>query len=272
MVYTYDAHSQDESVKSLKIEQMNQSTPCLYVFNGEKTVAKFTYQNKQDKAIFEDTSAEAMYTRLHKVIDKPTLYYVDLSYLSSQYTENKQMVVLFIRSGCGDCRYVLPNVILPYINKHSLATDIYVFDMQKYYDQSKDEQASETEKSQYQELKNSFGLSEKGNPTFGYGTGVVPTLQFLKNGLIDGATVFFNDSISQKDDGTFYISDSYYTEERLANLKYLKGFNKSKAVLKGMTLKEGVLQSPSGGYYWSQESASKYHQPLLEAFLDYYMF
>ena len=120
-------------------------------------------------------------------------------------------------------------------------------------------------------LQDSYGLSTLGNETFGYQNGVVPTIQFVKKGIIDGASVFFNDSVAKKDDGSFYISDSYYTEERLPNLKYLKGFNKQ-TVLKSMTLTEGVLANKNGGYYWSQDVASKYHRPILEAFFDYYMF
>ena len=81
--------------------------------------------------------------------------------------------------------------------------------------------------------------------------------------------VYFNDTIAQKEDGTFYIADSYYTKERLPYLKYLKGSNPN--VLKDMTLKDGVLKSKNG-YYWSQEAASKYHKPLFEAFLDYYIY
>ena len=271
LVYTYNAYEQDDSVKSLKIDKYTNSTPCLYVFNGEKNLAKYSYQNQQDKIIFEDVTGEAMSKRLQHVIDKPTLYYVDEEYLDQQYLTAKKICVLFFRNGCGDCQYVLPNVLIPYIKEHKLATEICMFDMQKYYDQSKSESATDEQKGKYQFLKNRFGLSEIGDTVFGYGNGVVPTIQFVENGKVDGATIYFNDVISQKEDGSFYVSDSFYSEERLPNLKYLKGMSKQIAVLKGKTIKDGVLESPYG-YYWSQEAASKYHKPLLEAFLDYYMF
>ena len=271
LVYTYNAYEQDDSVKSLKIDKYTNSTPCLYVFNGEKNLAKYSYQNQQDKAIFEDVTGEAMSKRLQHVIDKPTLYYVDEEYLDQQYLTAKKICVLFFRNGCGDCQYVLPNVLIPYIKEHKLATEICMFDMQKYYDQSKSESATDEQKGKYQFLKNRFGLSEIGDTVFGYGDGVVPTIQFVENGKVDGATVYFNDVISQKEDCSFYISDSFYSEERLPNLKYLKGMSKQIAVLKGKAIKDGVLESPYG-YYWSQEAASKFHKPLLEAFLDYYMF
>ena len=268
MVYVYDGQSQGDALEKLRIEKIDASTPCLYVFNGEKNVAKYSYANSQDRVLFEDTTAEAMSTRLHKVIDKPTLYYVDYGYLDANYSEFKKECVLFMRSGCGDCKYVLPNVIIPYINRHALAVDILLFDMQEFYDQAKN---SEEDKNKYQEMKDRFGLSEKGHSTFGYDVGVVPTIQYIKNGKVESASVYFNDVISQKDDGSFYISKSYYSEERLANLKYLKGFGPH-SVLEGMSVPENDVIKNGNYCYWSQAAASKYHKPLLEAFFDYYMF
>ena len=271
MVYVYNAQSQDDSIKDLKINKYEDSTPCLYVFNGKEKIASFSYRNSGDKAIFEDTTAEAMNTRVHKYINKPTMYYVDESYMEAHYKQDDKLAVLFFRRGCGDCKYVIPNVIIPYIKKHSLATSLYLFDIQNQYDAARSEFATSEDKAHYQDLKDSYGLSTLGNETFGYQNGVVPTIQFVKKGFIDGASVFFNDSVAKKDDGSFYISDSYYTEERLPNLKYLKGYNKQ-TLLKNMTLTEGVLANKNGGYYWSQDVASKYHRPILEAFFDYYMF
>ena len=269
VVYAYNAYNQSDAIKHLKIEKMEESTPTLYIFNGEKTVAKFSYRNNQDMAIFEDTTGEAMFTRVHKYIERPKMYYVDEAYLDECYSK-KDLAILFMRNKCGDCKYVLPNVIIPYIKKHSLATDLYLFDLQKIYDAARNEFATQEEKEAYQNLKDKYGLSEQGNATFGYQYGVVPTIQFIKNGVIDGASVYFNDEVIKKEDGSYYLSNSYYSEERLANLKYLANASFT-TVLKGMGIKEGIMENKNGGYYWSQEEASKYHKPILEAFLDYYM-
>ena len=270
-VYTYNAHYQTDEVKGLHIDKTKVSDPALYVFNGEKLIVKFSYTNNQDKAIFEDTTAEAMETRIHRKVNKPTMYLVDEDFMNEHYTKDKDFSVLFYRSACGDCRYVVPNVIIPYINKHTIAKNLYLFDMQKQYELSRSEDASDEEKAHYKNLKDKYGLSKDGDGAFGYKTGVVPTIQYVKQGMIDGAAVYFNDTISKKDDGTFYISDSYYSGERLNYLKYLKDVDKNISVLKGKEIKEGVLSTPSNTYYWSQEAASKFHKPLLEAFFDYYM-
>ena len=272
MVYIYNGQSQDDSIKNLGINKYDDSTPCVYIFNGTKKVASFSYRNSGDKAIFEDTTAEAMKTRVHKYIDKPTMYYVDEDYMAEHYEQDEKMCVMFMRHGCGDCAYTIPNVIIPYIKKHSLATDLYLFDIQKPYDSAKSEFATEEDKNYYQSLKDSYGLSTAGNEIFGYQNGVVPTIQFVKKGVIDGASVYFNDTITKKDDGSFYVSNSYYSEERLPHLKYLKGHTSSPTVLKELTITEGVVQNKMGGYCLSQDAASKLHRPLLEAFFDYYMF
>ena len=272
MVYIYNGQSQDDSIQKLGITKYEDSTPCLYIFDGEKKVASFSYRNSGDKAIFEDTTGEAMKTRVHKYIDKPTMYYVDEDYMEAHYKQDEKICVLFMRHGCGDCTYAIPNVIIPYIKRHSFATDLYLFDIQKQYDAARSEFATDDDKIHYQDLKDNYGLSTVGDEKFGFQNGVVPTIQFVKKGVVDGASIYFNDAVTKKEDGTFYVSNSYYSEERLPNLKYLKGHTSSPTVLKGMTITEGVLQNKNGGYYWSQDAASKFHRPLLEAFFDYYMF
>ena len=272
MFYLYDTQSKDESVSNLKIESFSDSTPCFYIFKGEKQLAKYSYKNNKDKDLFGDTSLKLLDKTIHKVVHKPYMFYVDRDYLAENLSKTKQVAVLFMRSGCSDCSYVIPNVLIPYINDHAFAKDIWLFDMQYYYDMMNNEPALEGGESQYQSLKNKYGLSASSNQTYGYQQGVVPTLQYYVDGVLTDATVFFNDVIGQKEDGSFYVSDSYYTSERLPNLRYMKGFGKN-SILKDMTVSsDNVGQTKSGNYFWMQKDAAKYHTPILKAFLDYYMF
>ena len=270
--YLYDTQSKDDSVSNLKIESFSDSTPCLYIFKGEKQLVKYSYKNNKDKDLFEDTSLKLLDKSIHKYVHKPYMFYVDKNYLAENLSKTKEVGILFMRNGCSDCSYVIPNVLIPYINDHAFAKDIWVFDMQYYYELRDDETASEEERGQYQTLKDQYGLSTTGNQTYGYQQGVVPTLQYYLEGVLKDATVFFNDVVSQKEDGSFCVSDSYYTSERLPNLKYMKGFGKN-SILKDMKIAtENVGQTKSGNYYWMQKDAAKYHTPILKAFLDYYMF
>ena len=263
LVYIFNAQAQDESLKHLKIEKLNQSTPYLYVFNGEKKLASFSYNNAKDKKIFEDRKAETIKERVNKVVNSPLLYYIH----PEMVEENKEtFVVLFIRSGCGDCKYVLPNVIIPYIYSHDLEEGIKLVDLQYLYDLQNEPTTSGMP---YDGMKDRLQLSEDSDETFGYGKGVVPTMHYYEKGSLSDATIFFNDEISQKDDGSYYISNSFYSEERLTSLHYLD--NVETKVLKGLALpSEDVIKTESGYAFWEQEKASSYHTPLLTAFLDTY--
>ena len=270
VVYEYNAQEQDDSLEALKIEKVEASTPYLYIYKGEKRLAKYCYNNKQEFDLFED--AEKMNQLVSKKVNKPSVYYVNDLFLTANLASSKDAVVLFARSGCGDCNYVLPNVLIPYINNHSSKKEVWIYDLQSLYDLSRSSAATEEEKARYQEMKDKYGLSASANDKYGYQNGVVPTMQYYQEGILKDSTVFFNDEVSQKEDGSFYLSNSFYSEERLANLAYLKG-SKLKTVLKDMAIpQEEAMERRSGGYYWSQKGAAQYHTPLLKAFLDYYLF
>ena len=270
IVYVYDAQSQDESIKQLKIDKLEDSTPHLYIFNGEQKLAGFSYKNSKDKSIFEDLTGKMMKQRVYKYVDSSLMHYVDTTYTQSdEIKNNKNTIVLFMRRGCGDCSYAIPNVIIPYINSHKLTSSIRVIDLQDLYDLSKKEGASEEEKAQYQNVKDLCQLSETANEKYGYLNGVVPTLQYYEQGELKDASVFFNDEISQKEDGTYYICESFYSFERLTSIKYAPIY--LYAPLKGMIIDaEDVVATTSGYVYWAQEKAAQYHKPLMEAFLNLY--
>lgn len=266
-VYVFD--TQNEIAKELKIDQYEDSTPALYIFKGKKQLAKFVYKNSRDKSIFTELNAEPMYTRIHKYINKPSLYEVDDQYLTDNLNKLDEAVTLFVRFSCEDCSYAVPSVIIPYFNKTVTNKEVLIFDLEDYYILSRSETASEEEKAQYQSIKDKYQLSETSNVTFGYKQGVVPTIQYYQKGVLKSACVFFNDEVAQKEDGSYYISNSYFSEERLTSLEYAKDVKNN--ILKGMTLKEEeVVKTPNGYTYWAQEKAAIYHKPLFEAFMNYY--
>ena len=270
LVYTYNTQNIDDSIKHLNIEKPEDSTPCLYIFNGEQKVASFSYKNSKDKGIFEDLKGKTMEYNVRRFAKGPLMRYVDTNYTQSNSIKNTQgLVVLFMRRGCGDCSYSIPNVLIPYIKSHKINFGVRIIDLQDLYDLSKKENASEEEKAQYQNTKDLCGLSESTNSKYGYLNGVVPTLQYYEYGEIKDASVFFNDEIGQKEDGSYYISNSFYSEERLTSIKY--DDNVENNVLKGMALNsDEVITTTSGYTYWAQEKAAQFHKPLMEAFLDCY--
>ena len=189
IVYVFDAQKQDDSLKDLEISKYDESAPCLYVFNGKEKIVCFSYKNKNDRDIFTDTKeCKVIKERIHNVVNRPLLYYVYPDYVQhNEIKYNSSLLFLFIRSGCGDCKYVIPNVIIPYINSHDLEIGIRIVDLQPLYDLSRKEDATEEEKGQYQEMKDLCHLSEKDIRGYGYLNGVVPTLQFYKTGSLEDA-------------------------------------------------------------------------------------
>ena len=142
-------------------------------------------------------------------------------------------------------------------------------DLQNEYRTSNKGDATEEERSLYQNTKDGCNLSESSSPEYGYARGVVPTIQHYKEGALDDSSVFFNDKIARNEDGSFYIQESFYSETRLTSLKYVG--NVKYSVLKGMSVnEEDTIPKSSGSYFWAQEKAAVYHKPLLEAFLDNY--
>ena len=270
-VYVYNAQEQDATTEHLKITKVEASTPYLYIFKGSRQIAKFSKSKSKDEAIFTDETGETMAERVHKVVSKPKMYYVDDAYLKENLSKTSKAIVSFIRNKCDDCKYVIPNVIIPYIKDKVFYTNIWLFDMQDVYELSNSSTASSEEKEQYQNIKNAYGLSASSNETFGYQQGVVPTTQFYEDGILKDASVFFNDTIEQKEDGTYYVKESYYSEERVQNLSYLKNASVNK-VIEGKTIDASkVMHTTSGKPYWSQKDAAILHAPLLTAFLDYYI-
>lgn len=270
-VYVFNAHTQDEKIKDLSISKFeDDSVPYLYIFKGKKKLASFSYNNKQSKSIFSDDSGKTMYNATHKHIKKPAMYYVDDAYLDNNLKSTNEAFVLYVRKGCGDCKYVLPNVIIPYVKNHTIKKNIWLFDMQSYYDLSRSPVASEEEKAQYQNIKDKYKLSASSSEEFGYLNGVVPTIHYYKDGKLKGAAVYFNDVVSVNEQGEPYISDSFFKFERMNYLTYLVDFHKE-CIFVNRNIKDEAGQTPNGDYYWLQEKAALLYTPLWNKFLDYYM-
>ncbi len=224
-----------------------------------------------DCHVFE--TAKDLKAELDKYVSAPELYLVDEDYLNNQFKNGNDVVVQYIRSGCGDCNYVNPHVMWPYAYENSLKLKMFVIDLQDLYDKQAEEKAKGEELTSYQEFKNEHNLSTLRTMEFGYGQGVVPTIQYYKKGQLQDATVYFNDTV-EKVDGKFIITESYYSEYRESKLHYLP--LKGTRVLEGKELKEeevGIypLSDGTNYYYWKQANAAVYHNELLKDFLDYYL-
>lgn len=236
---------------------LTNSNPTCFITEHGKVNNEYIYSNSGANApLFE--SYDAFSKAMNKVIKMPQVMIVNRDYITNAIFEEKQdeFIVYQARSTCSDCNYCTPNALLPYSESHNMTNKIYMIDIDYL-------RADEV---LYQEYKDEFGLSEDGNETFGYGKGVVPTFQYWKKGELADACVYFNDSVDKVDD-KWTITDSYYTKERVANLKYTDEVLKDK-ILNELEIDKTYAQY--NYYSWLKVSAAKYHNKILESFLDYY--
>lgn len=237
---------------------ISSDSPSLAIFNKGKLYKDISYGSTN--RTFH--SSDALKTTIDKYVIAPSIYWISHEDLQAKIKEGGTVINQITRQTCPDCQYCFPNVIQKYLyQKKSFANPLYLLDIDKYRGTD-----------QYQDIKDAYQLSETTNATFGYESGVVPTTQIWKDGKLYDASVYFNDTISYINN-TYTITNSYYTEARLKQLKYLNGNLYS--ALMGLTIPEediDVYELEEGCYYsWKQDKAAKYHTPLLEAFLKTYL-
>lgn len=220
-----------------------------------------------DQKVFEDY--------MSNTVNMPHYLYANLDTINNLYKASEPSIIYFARNTCSDCQYVDKYFLKDYADKHVDRKDMYILDCEKLGIRQYDEDGHLTPESQilWNEFKANIGIAELYNPDYGYSEGVVPTFMKVhgEDGVVkyDSSSVYFNDEVSEVD-GKLIVSNSFYSEERLPKLEYLKDFNGTK-VLKGLELTEDDVQRFGPYVMWKQEKAAEYHSPLLEQFLNYYL-
>ena len=254
IVYKCDVYN----AKKYGVEPPINQDPGFAIFENGKLKKQYVYTVKNTPTYF--TNKDAFKEFVDDISIEPNMIYVDDEKYQEIIAKDEQSIVSIVRKGCSDCGYVLPNVFDPFFKENKIDNKLYLLDIEEldHYHTS-----SEEEKTAYQEYKDSIKLSEKNNALYGYGNGVVPTTFVYKDGEAIDGNVFFNDEVEFKDE-KYYISNSYYTSERVKNLKY------TDTVLMGKELKEEEIAKYNDFIYLPSSSASKYHTPILNEFLNYY--
>lgn len=232
--------------------------PSFYIVSNNKILKRFIYPSSsisdEDSNLFfnENTFVKV----INKYIAAPVLYQVGIAKLAE--IAQGDAIVYYMRESCSDCSYCTPNLLMKYFGSDKKFNNkIYVLDLDPYYNTDA-----------YQSIKDGLGLSTVNNPTYGYGNGVVPTFQVIKNGKIDDMCVYFNETIVKNAEGNYVISESYYSKNRVANLKY------TDTVLDGTIIPQNeIIEYPEYNYIGIKNS--QYHgslyDPILTSFLDMYL-
>ena len=206
------------------------------------------------------------YVKFHSWMDArltmPRIFYVNQTQLDNLYlgidpegNATSRFALYFGRDTCPDCSYLLNHDLKDYFaNRKSVSEPLYYFDADVW--RGKDD---------YQDKKDAYGLSQSEDNPYGYASGAFPTIMSIipsegeKIDTIDQMGVFYNERIV---DGT--ISNSYFTEERIADLEAGLEGALSYAEAVSPNVLEGLEADASNKY----ESLSHYEKPLVFALLD----
>ena len=255
IIYKIDVYKMEK----YGIKAPENQDPGFAVFENGKLKKQYVYTTKNTPAYF--TNKDALKDFLEDISDAPRMIYINDEQYKSKLFANESFAISIVRKGCGDCKYVLPNVIDPFFKNNEVKQNLYLLDIEDLDHYHRD---TPEEQEIYQDYKDSLKLSESTNELYGYSTGVVPTTFIYEDGAIIDGNVFFNDSVGVKEDGTYYISETYYTTERVKNLKY------TDVVLEGQTLSEDEIAKYGEYIYMPSTIAARFHTPIMESFLDYY--
>ena len=280
LVYTIKVTEFNDNNSDFGIK-MQQGHVSMAIVKGTKIVKQYL-----SSSIFD--SADALKAEVNKYVKAPEMYFVDQDYLENKIKNTRETVLVeFYRSTCSDCKNSNTYSVWDFANSHKFTNKMLVIDMdnlefkgtQKYETDSDgnyvlDERGqkikTEDYQLEYQRFKDLYNLSNKFSPEYGYNNGYVPTFQYYERGEVKDASVYFNDTVELVD-GELYVTDSFYSAERVGNLHYLDGI-KTK-YLEGLKLTKDDVDDYTAygyGYMWKAEKANEYHKPLFEAFMKKY--
>lgn len=265
LVYAVDAYEIERAEETYNLV-IDLESPSIVFFKGGKKVDQFVYSVRNTQPFFK--KYDALLEFLDKYTLPPQYIYTDVENLKVGIENEEEYIAHYTYHSCPDCSYCLPNVMYSYLEKNDLDVQIHLLNLEteeEFLTNGK----IDSSKQEYIDFKNQYGLSSAGNETYGYGRGYVPTIQYYKSGVLEDASVYFNDTVSEVD-GQYKITSTFYTEARRPSLKYLSGV--TNPVLEGLIIPQEDLTIYEEYDYivWSHASANKYHKPLLEAFLNYY--
>lgn len=235
------------------------SSPTLAIIEDGKKVSEYIY-NKDTKPMF--TNVDSLRSAIKRIARDPNLMYVNQAILDDALFTNPldKVVVEYVWKTCPDCNDCLPEVILPYSFDNDFSKAIWIIDLDIEGLLRVNGEKDKTNANYVEFLKNHH-MSDKLDTVFGYDRGFVPTMQVWEKGVLKDMTVYFNDSLT-KDGDVYKVTQTYYTQERVANLAY------TNEVLFGLEVPASDVNNWGG---WNAEAARKYHKPILESFLDMYV-
>ncbi len=253
----------------------------LEIVEGYETLAIFSKGKLVDQEVTGETGdpftsdPAVLSLWLEERVRPSSMLYVDKDQLDALYEGEEPFTVGFLRSDCPDCRHLEEAVLQPFNEKERNRS--YVIDVnQEGIRLGKD---GEVDQALWESFKREVGLAEGQEMTpASYGEGYVPSFLRIdpnievgedrRSMVVDGF-VYMNDVIAEVE-GRYLVQESFYDEERASSLEWLGEFAGRK-VLEGLEIPEEEVLSAGETLIWDRESAGMLHDPLAQAFLEFYV-
>ena len=234
-------------------------------------------------AYYGDNSSRPIFAEYQKFeawisnyINEPkSIFKIDEALLDQYIEEGKSFNLYVGRNKCGDCAELEDKLLHTYVdNQVEFSETLYFFDMEKYRGTA-----------DYQAKKDKYGLSEEGNATYGYNytleyqgadqsivsdvtKGAFPTLHRYKDGQIYDGMVLLNDFPNLVGGEPYKINTTYFTSERINNIKCIPADKKENYILKDKSITKEEFTN------WFDSTTNvkfSYHKPMAELFFETYL-
>ena len=197
---------------------------------------------------------------ISKYIEKPNIYLVKPDDLDVMYHSENKSLIYYAQNGCGDCNYLFKNFLIDYMRDSDKI--MYCCDCDDIGVREFNANHQLINPEAWTNFKDKYGLSNVNNPVYGYATGFVPSF-FVVSGTSESTTfhdgaVAYNDKVED-----LVITRSYYSQDRLPNLKY----NGNLPAIQGKTVTADEVEYGS----WSHEAGREAYTTRIKAFLDMYL-
>ena len=187
-------------------------TPTIQIFkNGELKDSQDPVVN--DSKMFTLLEDLEKYMKDQVIVNN--LLYISDTTLDAKIANKETFVVYYGWKSCGDCQMMSKMFLNEYLyntkdeNKPLFALEVDPWRSQKAYHPEV-----------WEAFTSKYHLSKTRDDTFGYRTGVVPTIHYYKDGVLTKSVVYFNDVLKEVENGGYAIDFeaedgvfSYYPEE-----------------------------------------------------------
>ena len=260
--------------------EISQKYETLMIFKEGKIAYQHTTSDSTSSWVKDEQTFRSW---MNARIEAPRLLTISKAQLDAKYEGSADFSIVFGRSSCQDCSFLVDHDIKAYFAAHIKEEKIpenylYLLDCDaegircvkgedgKPYYPSSESDANEYEKqalAQWKSFKLEYGLAYSEANVAGWEEGYVPAVYRIhpdgssKAGdVIDYSGIFYNESIEEN-----VITSSYFSSERLNtnSLSYL-----AESSLKHKTLTGLALDSSKGKH----EALQIYEQPILNLLLD----